>query len=184
MNRTLHCGLLTAAVFAACFVPEARAGSVSGNIDTTITIGTGCSVSNGTLNGGQNQFGSVDFGEHALLVNNIDADAAAATGGGPIQVTCSLALGYAVGIDYGQHASGNQRRMALGVLDSIDYGLFKDPARTQPWGPIGSGSEMLGLVALATAFDVPIHGRVPPQGVSGIKVPGVYTDTVVMTVAW
>lgn len=116
---------------------------------------------------------NLDFGEHGILDSAVDAT-------GQLSVTCSPGTSFSVGLDHGLNGSGpTSRRMMLGER-SIMYGLYRDPARTQPWGGVTSSNRFSGTGSGAEQ-KLPIYGRVPAQLAPG---PGKYTDTVVVTVSY
>ncbi|RWE80846.1 spore coat U domain-containing protein [Mesorhizobium sp.] len=116
---------------------------------------------------------NINFGSHGVL------DAAAdATGG--IAVSCTPGTAYNVGLNNGlSGTSPTARRMTLGG-QAVTYGLYKDAARSEPWGGTIGTDTAAGVGAGATQ-DLPVYGRVPAQSTPP---PGTYTDTVVVTVIY
>lgn len=114
----------------------------------------------------------LDFGQHGILDSAVDAT-------GQLDVVCTPGTSYAISMNNGLNGDGpTQRRMMLGG-QSILYGLYKDSARSQPWG--SSGGEVLTGTGTGTTVAVPVHGRVPPQATPGA---GLYSDTVVVTITY
>ncbi len=114
----------------------------------------------------------IDFGSRGVLTSNVNAT-------GQLGVRCTAGTPYTVGLNNGLSGSSpTARRMTKGT-EFVTYGLYRDTARTQPWGnvagsmPSGTGT---GLVQNLTVF-----GRVPPQSTPS---PGTYSDTVVVTVTY
>lgn len=115
---------------------------------------------------------NINFGSHGVLSSQVDA-----TGG--INVTCTPGTNYTIGLNNGLSGTGpTARRMTLGG-ESVLYGLYKDSARSQPWGNAG-GDLATGTGAGATQ-SLPVYGRVPSQPTPAA---GLYTDTVVVTVTY
>jgi spore coat protein U-like protein len=115
---------------------------------------------------------NINFGTHGVLGSAVDA-----TGG--IGVNCTLGTAYTIGLNNGLTGTGaTERRMTLGG-HAVIYGLYKDAARTQPWGSSG-GEEVTGSGA-GTVQNLPVYGRVPPQTTPPA---GTYADTVVVTVTY
>ncbi|WP_274426589.1 Csu type fimbrial protein [Chelativorans sp. YIM 93263] len=115
---------------------------------------------------------NIDFGSHGVL--DTAADAA-----GRLDVTCTPGTAYTVALDNGLTGTGpTARRMTLGG-QAVVYGLYKDTARSQPWG--SSGSQLLSGSGTGATQSVSVYGRVPAQPTPG---PGTYTDTVVVTVTY
>lgn len=114
----------------------------------------------------------INFGIHGLLNAQLDA-------GGGLLVTCTSGLPYTVSLNGGiSGAAPTQRKMVKGS-ESILYGLYKNVARTQPFGN-GAGETVSGT-GDGTAQPFPIYGRV---GVQPTPTPGVYKDTVIVTVTY
>jgi spore coat protein U-like protein len=129
--------------------------STSGFVDT-------CTIGAGTL-----AFGSYDpVGAHAA--SPLDAQ-------GTIQIACTRATSYAVGLGAGGFASGAMRQMANGA-GRLQYELYTDPGRTTAWS---STTTVAGTAASTAPVPLVVHGRVP----GGQAAPaGAYADTVVSTI--
>jgi spore coat protein U-like protein len=116
----------------------------------------------------------MDFGAPAgFLSANIDTTSA-------LPIRCTNTTAWKIGLDNGQHASGNIRRMQGPGGYFVNYELYQDSARTVRWGNTpdsdtenGSGS---GAMQPLT-----VYGRVPPQST---PVAGSYNDTVTVTVTY
>lgn len=130
---------------------------------TTTNLAT-CSVSATTLN----------FGSTGVL-------SAARDGSSTLTVTCDAATPYTVGLNGGNaSATDPTLRKMTRVGQQITYALYRDIARTQPWGnTIGvntaSGTGTGGAQVLT------VYGRAPAQTTPS---PGVYTDTIIATVTY
>lgn len=117
----------------------------------------------------------LDFGSVPGLIDApVDQDAT-------ITLTCTRRTAWDVGLDNGQNAAGDTRRMQLdGGTSHVTYELFRDPARTLRWGSTPGTDAEPGE---GTGFQqqVTVHGRVP----AGQAVPaGQYRDTVTVTVTY
>lgn len=96
-----------------------------------------------------------------------------------IFVTCTTSAPYWIGLDGGTTAATNPtlRKMSLGG-QTITYGLYRDAARSLPWGATQGTNTASGTgSAISTTF--PVYGRIPVQTTPA---PGTYQDTVVVTV--
>lgn len=116
----------------------------------------------------------LDFGAHGLLNQPVDASS-------QIRVSCTSGSSYSVGLGYGLHGNGpGDRQMRDLAGNRIGYQLFRDNARTQPWGLATDG---LAMVAAGSGSSQPVsvHGRVPAQPTPP---PGAYADTVTVTVTY
>nr|WP_256674573.1 hypothetical protein [Pseudomonas sp. ALS1131] len=69
MKPVMRVAALALPLFAA---PAFSAGQLQGKLNVQITIGTGCTVTNGTAGGSSNTFGSISFGNYNDLANLID----------------------------------------------------------------------------------------------------------------
>lgn len=119
----------------------------------------------------------LDFGTvFQTLDRNIDST-------GTIAITCTSPSwsggSYRVMLGDGLHASGQQRRMQGPGGAFLDYGLYRDAARTERWGD----TEQTGVSQAGNGQpqQLRVYGRVPPQAVSAA---GNYSDTVVVTVSY
>jgi spore coat protein U-like protein len=159
------------------------AGSLTGQVGVQITIGAGCTVTNGSVAGGANQWGTIDFGTHPDLVNVVDAQVVGASGN--IQIQCNDGVTPFLTVNGGLYSSGAQRNMQNTVdgTSQIGYSLYANPARTDAIVP---GTAMsIASSATGTAVDIPIYGRVVPTGqASTTPAAGLYTDTLLVTLAW
>lgn len=153
--------LFAAAVFGLSFAAAPRAEA--------LCLMCTCSVSAGDM-----AFGA------ATPVSDTTIDAVAS-----IDVSCTglAAVGsITVRMGSGNYGTIAARKMASGV-NRLDYNIYSDAARTAIWGD-GSGGysgvtvfNSLGLLTWNTS--TPAYGRMT---LPAIAIPGVYTDTVVVTV--
>jgi spore coat protein U-like protein len=126
------------------------------------TVAVNCLVSTAPLN----------FGTKGLLT-------AATTASANISVTCTNGAPYSVALDNGlSGASATQRRMTA-AGQSITYGLYRDAALSQPWG--ASAGQFLSSAGTGLGQTLKVYGQVPAQTTPK---PGVYTDTVVVTLSY
>lgn len=117
-----------------------------------------------------------------LAFGNYDPNSGTALDGSTtVTVTCTIGTNYAVGLDAGTTAGGsdtNPRKLTDGT-NTLDYGLYKDAARTTAWGNTGTDRVSATAVLLPTAHTV--YGRIG----TGQNVPaGLYTDTITATVTY
>jgi spore coat protein U-like protein len=115
---------------------------------------------------------NINFGDHGVLDAPVDA-----TGG--LDVTCTPGTPYTVGLNDGLSGdSPTGRRMTRGS-QTVIYGLYKDAARSLPWG--SSGGDLLAGAGIGATQSVSVYGRVPAQQTPS---PGTYSDTVIVTVTY
>ncbi|MBS0970003.1 spore coat U domain-containing protein [Chimaeribacter arupi] len=169
--------LATAALMMLTPTAPLFAGTVTGNMGVTLTVGAGCEVVGGNSTGAVNQFGTLSFGEYSSLANIINSQSTDAAGTGSLQLLCTTGTPFTVALDNGVNAAGGQRRMAGTGGAFINYNLYQEPARTTLWGP---GTPLAGT-GTGTPVNLIVYGQVPAQTTPAA---GTYTDTVTMTVTW
>jgi spore coat protein U-like protein len=120
-----------------------------------------------------------------LIFGSVDSLETAQAANATIVLECPANVAWQVGLSDGVNAAGmRQRRMAGLASNYVAYDLYRDPAHTLRWGSdmtggtdtvSGSGSSHGSPAVLQ------VHGLVPPQG---RPAPGVYADTVVITLKY
>jgi spore coat protein U-like protein len=98
-----------------------------------------------------------------------------------LTVACTRNTPYSVSLDNGQTGTDPAaRKMKSAAGDIVTYGLYRDSARSQPWG---SASASLGVTGTGSGLSlaIPVYGRVPAQSTPK---PGVYSDRIVATIAY
>lgn len=113
----------------------------------------------------------LDFGTQGLLTAEIDTTAIVAP-------QCTNTTPYQVGLDNGQHVTGNTRRMYNGDGQYVAYELYRDAARSLRWGDT-LNSDTLADTGSGSAQAQPIYGRVAPQNTPP---QGTYSDMVTVTI--
>lgn len=155
---------LAALCAAAGLAPSVIAGEATGQMHVSVTILASC------------QF-TVD--DATLAFGSVEQSAGSATAQTNLGVRCSARQPYAIGFDYGQNAQGAQRRMSDGS-NGVAYQLYADASHRTPLGPIGSTGAVRG-VGNGNEQVVPVYGKLD---VASDTPPGVYNDTVRLTVTW
>ncbi|HVT33241.1 MAG TPA: spore coat U domain-containing protein [Rhodanobacteraceae bacterium] len=115
---------------------------------------------------------TLDFGSVGLLLANTD-------GTSTVGVQCANGVAYQIGLDNGQHASGNTRRMQ-GPGGLVSYELYRNSARTQRWGSTLNSDTVVGGGTGGTQ-NLTVYGRVPAQTTPSA---GTYNDTITVTVTY
>lgn len=154
------------------------AAKVSGNITPSLTITAACSI---------NSTGVIPT--FAPQVAGSTATGIVMTGGNLV-VNCLQT--YALGANGGIHKTGaNQRNLALGgvnipyvlTIGGVNWGdagvNAKDPSYTDTMTDAAKV-----LVAPGTASDIYAISGLTTTPLAGTELPGAYTDTVTITVAW
>ena len=117
---------------------------------------------------------TVNFGSQGILSSNKDAQ-------GTLTVQCSSTLPYTVSLDGGSSSATDPtlRKMTFSG-SNITYGLYRDAARSLPWGnTVGVNTTSGTGTGLSQAQTV--YGRVAAQTTPK---PGAYSDTIVVTVGY
>lgn len=150
-------------------------GQVQGNLSVLLTIGSGCSVT-GATGGSGNNFGTINFGNHASLVDSILAQLAGTSG--PMELNCSTGTLYTISLDNGVNAAGAQRQMSNGAGANVTYNLYQNAGLTQVWN---STTGIFSGVGTGIAIPFIVYGLIPVQAT---PIAGNYSDTVVVTISW
>jgi spore coat protein U-like protein len=129
------------------------------NLNVTATVEASCTLQGGTL----------AFGTY----NPTDDDPTDSSA--TITYTCTQGTNVTINLDDGDHAGGpGQRAMAGPGSALLDYGLYTDEARQDPWGVDG----FTPPATSAGQESLEVYGRIPAGQQAG---PGAYTDTVLIT---
>ena len=137
-------------------------GSTSSS--ATATVVSSCNVSATNIN----------FGSIGLLTGNTDAT-------GTLTIQCNSTLPYTVSLNGGISGATDptQRKMAFSSTNII-YGLYRDSARSLPWGAT-VGTNTASGTGTGASQNLTVYGRIAPQATPK---PGAYTDTIVVTVGY
>ncbi|WGD49260.1 spore coat protein U domain-containing protein [Bradyrhizobium sp. CB1650] len=146
----------------------ACSASLTGSTNATFSV-TG-SVASNCLVAAQN----INFGATGVLTSNIDAT-------GQVTVTCTPNTSYTVSLNGGTTNAPPAARKMSKSTETVTYGLYKDAARSQVWGDAGTPGSTVPGTGTGLAQNLSVYGRVPPQATPS---PGVYSDTVVVTVTY
>ncbi|GAA4102756.1 spore coat U domain-containing protein [Zhongshania borealis] len=114
---------------------------------------------------------NVSFGTQGVLSANIDTTAI-------IAPQCTNTTPYQIGLDNGQNANGNTRRMHNGAGKYVSYELYRNAARSQRWGDT-LNSDTLAGIGTGSAQAQSIYARTAPQTTPP---QGSYSDTVTVTI--
>ncbi|HYS49181.1 MAG TPA: spore coat U domain-containing protein [Xanthobacteraceae bacterium] len=158
---------LLMALIAAMLAPgNATAATTTATFQVRITIASACQVTSAN---------DLDFGSQGVLGANVDAQTT-------LSVTCTLGTSYNVGLDAGTGAGATVavRKMTGPAAATVNYSLYRDPARLLVWGNT-VGTDTVPGVGTGLAISSLVYGRVPAQATPG---PGLYTDTITVTVTF
>jgi spore coat protein U-like protein len=116
----------------------------------------------------------LNFGATSVITSNVDSSS-------QLTPRCNNGLPYTIALNGGSSSAINpaSRKMTKGA-DQITYGLYRDAARSLPWGST-TGSNTAAGTGTGSNQSVPVYGRVPPQATGS---PGSYTDTIIASVTY
>lgn len=119
---------------------------------------------------------NLDFGSRGILDT-------ATIASNTVSVTCTSGAGYTISLSGGDTgATDPTQRLMSDVADTefITYGIYRDAARTLPWGStIGTNTAAGTGTGSAQAYTA--YGHVPTQTTPSAQT---YTDTIVVTVTY
>lgn len=101
-----------------------------------------------------------------------------------LSVTCTATTPYTIALDAGVNAGGAANFTARAIksgVNAIGYQLYTTTGRTTVWGDGTASSGTDSGTGNGLVQSVTVYGRLP--ALSG-AVPGVYTDTVTVTVTY
>jgi spore coat protein U-like protein len=172
-QQTIATGSYTSAFTANPFIRYGNLGSAScptggltssTSFSATATVASTCNVNATTVN----------FGAQGILAGNKDAQ-------GTLSIQCSPSLPYTVSLNGGSSGATDptQRKMSFSGAN-VTYGLYRDSARSLPWGSTIGTNTASGNGTGVTQTQT-VYGRVPSQTTPK---PGTYTDSVIATVGY
>ena len=115
---------------------------------------------------------SMNFGSASLLTAALSATA-------QVSVSCNAILPVTIALDNGTTGTGPTSRLMTAGTHTIQYGIYKDGAHSQPWGNTVGVNTASGTGPSAT---LTAYGQVPAQ--SPAPTPGSYADVVGVTVTY
>lgn len=134
----------------------------TGTFSVSATVANQCGVSATSMN----------FGSASLLTAALSATA-------QVSVSCNATLPVTVALDNGATGTGPTSRLMTAGTHTIQYGIYKDSAHSQPWGNTVGTNTASGTGPSAT---LTAYGQVPAQ--SPAPTPGSYADVVGVTVTY
>ena len=141
-------------------------GTLTGQVGVQLTIGSGCTVTNGSSASGVNSWGTIDFGTYSDLVNAIDSNLIG-SGGSAVSIICSNNLPATLTLNNGQHVgTTGLRQMQSADGDQIAYRLYSNSTRQAEFTSAG-----IGITGTGSAQEIPIYARVLPADQGGVTAP-------------
>ncbi|EKT4481418.1 Csu type fimbrial protein [Pseudomonas putida] len=171
MRTNLTCCMLAGLGLA--LASQAQAATVTGSINSTLTLISACQVNGSSGTSGLN-FGALNFGTQDALFVTANAQVLGG-GGGAMSILCSAGTVPAIKVRAGLHdgqSSGGTRALADGSGNFVPYDLYTDSGRTTLLA-------IDGTITLPTstgvAQTVNLYGKA--VGKAGLPA-GVYSDTI------
>lgn len=168
MTATTQLGkIAAAATLCALFAaPQAQAATAPGTLAVTAVVLNVCIVATTP----------VVFANYTLLQSDVSGLITVTCTGAPASYNIGLGAGAAPG------ATTSTRKMtSLTTATLLDYGLFRDAARSQNWGST-IGTDTLDVTAPGLIGVFTVYGRLPANQNSVAA--GAYLDTVAVTVTY
>ncbi len=132
-----------------------------------------------------NSTSTVDFGD----INDIGTTKRDYTAQGAVNTTCNFGTPYSIYLGDGNNRiAGGFRRMSNSNNEFIPYQLYKDSNYSTVWDATGGvtnvgGTGGVSKTGTGSAQTTTVYGKIP-QGTAIASRPGVYSDSVVVTVTY
>ncbi|MFW6768227.1 spore coat U domain-containing protein [Acinetobacter pittii] len=132
-----------------------------------------------------NSTSTVDFGN----INDISTTKRDYTAQGAVNTTCNFGTPYSIYLGDGNNRiAGGFRRMTNSNNEFIPYQLYKDSNYSTVWDAMGGvtnvgGTGGVSKTGTGSAQTTTVYGKIP-QGTAIASRPGVYSDSVVVTVTY
>lgn len=156
----LHLRLMAGLVLALLSIGMAAAGTATGSLSIQVTVESGCRIRDASL----------------TFPNYVSGQTTAVTAEGRLIVENCTPGNLTIALDGGRSGNINARKLRNSSGDTLSYQLYRDAAMTSV---AGTGSNAItgrltsGTTRAFTIYGVIAAGQVVP--------PGVYSDTVTMT---
>ncbi|WP_426808918.1 spore coat U domain-containing protein [Pseudomonas sp. WOUb67] len=171
MRTNLSCCILAGLGLA--LGSQAQAATVTGSINSTLTLISACQVNGSSGTSGLN-FGALNFGTQDALFVTANAQVLGG-GGGAMSVLCSAGTVPVIKVRAGLHdgqSSGGTRALADGSGNFVPYDLYTDTGRTTLLAVDGT---ITLPTSTGVAQTVNLYGKA--VGKAGLPA-GVYSDTI------
>ncbi|MNE07509.1 Spore Coat Protein U domain protein [compost metagenome] len=171
MRTNLSCCMLAGLGLA--LASQAQAATVTGSINSTLTLISACQVNGSSGTSGLN-FGALNFGTQDALFVTANAQVLGG-GGGAMSILCSAGTVPVVKVRAGLHdgqSSGGTRALADGSGNFVPYDLYTDTGRTTLLAVDGT---ITLPTSTGVAQTVNLYGKA--VGKAGLPA-GVYSDTI------
>jgi len=161
----MKCAAFSLAILSLISLP-AFAGLATTTLNISASVSAVCTISTAP----------VAFGAYDPVVANA---AVSLPGSGTVTVACTKGASATIDLANGGNFLGGSRRMINGP-DFLNYGLYKDAARTQVWGSgLTGGTTAAYTSASKAATAITVYGTVPQNQDVAV---GSFTDVVQATI--
>ena len=171
MRTNLSCCMLAGLGLA--LASQAQAATVTGSINSTLTLISACQVNGSSGTSGLN-FGALNFGTQDALFVTANAQVLGG-GGGAMSILCSAGTVPVIKVRAGLHdgqSSGGTRALADGSGNFVPYDLYTDAGRT---ALLAVDDTITLPTSTGAAQTVNLYGKA--VGKAGLPA-GVYSDTI------
>jgi spore coat protein U-like protein len=162
--RTIGLGLAGAAALAGVSAP-AQAARNGGGLALGATVDSECTVTATDL-----AFGILD----TQNVTTVDAE-------GTVTVACASTTVFKIQLDFGENATGQQRRIKNAAGDFLPYEVYRNANRTQRWALIPVQSRN-GVIVGGGTEDFEAYGTL--SGISPTTPKGYYVDNLTVMITF
>lgn len=138
----------------------ATAGSAQAVMPVTLTVTSTCSVSG------------------APMIFSMDSADTAALAQASVVLECSPGVAFDIAMDAGVNAKGATRRMRDAAGNHVAYEIYRDAAHRSRWGWQAGTDTMGGEAVKGGSLILTAYGELTSKPAA----PGLYSDTVVVTV--
>lgn len=145
-------------------VNASYAATTTANFQVRMTIQADCLIVSAA---------DLDFGTNGVISANVDVSTS-------LNVQCTNTTPYTIGLNAGTGAGATVAARLMTLTGAtIQYSLYTTGARTTVWGDVAAN--WVAATGNGASQPYTIYGRVPPQTTPA---PGLYTDTVTVTVTF
>ncbi|KHN55192.1 spore coat protein U [Dickeya fangzhongdai] len=160
-------------------VADAVSETRTATFKVSAAVITGCAFGT-TIGSSSGDLGTIDFGTHTEIPNNLHA--ASGEGAGSIVVTCTPGSSITIALDYGQNGGGSSARYLknTNTADKIAYQLYQDANYSAIWGTGALAYSVNSFPETTQRYTV--YARLFGQAQQPVI--GTYTDKVTVTISY
>lgn len=158
---------------------QGQAATVTGTINSTLTLTAACQVNGSSASSGLN-FGTLNFGTQEALFTTANAQVLGG-GSGAMSILCSAGTVPVIRVRAGSHdgqSTGGSRALADGAGNFVPYDFYTDAGHTTV---LVIDSTITLPTSTGVAQTVNLYGQA--RGKAGLPA-GVYTDTVAVELSF